>query len=856
MAQEKIGRRLVLCFDGTGNKYCANESDTNVVKIYEMLDRKDSNQYHYYQPGIGTFTTGSSGAAFGFFGRMKERFETILDQAIGTSFEYHVCKGYEFLMRYYTPGDYIYIFGFSRGAYTARFLAEMIHAVGLLSKGNEEMIRFAFATFSQTIMARGKAESNDEEMGRQKYIDSFKSTFCRADVKVYFLGLFDCVNSVGEFEIPFRRKSYRYIGKERPAATHIRHAVSIHERRLKFKPNLFLYDTKDPIDLKEVWFAGNHCDVGGGFGYEHHQQKHLLSDIPLAWMIDEILALDDIPEAKLGLDLSSMVQHGHLRAGHDELVKASKNSSDCHDATLRARQPHDFLAYGRGAGWYSTAAWWILETLPFFTRLELEHQEWVPRYWPPNLGASRDLPEDAVLHPSVQAMYRARVIPKMPKLGGDDPPFLEDPLRVLRMFLPWNLKKPSSIDLLGKAAKTKITNSHGAISWNLYKESGFTNCPGNILYMIFELLSPADHHALCLVNHKCRSIAERILYFKVRWNWQEGRENPTSPPGPPPITQLLRTLIARPQLASYIIDLHMEGTAYGRHEYRRVFATIPVPGPDELDGLTSAIQRTRVSFCETWIGEVRCGSIDGLVALLLSQVLNLKSLHLEGDFTRQTALIGLVLRAAIYEQPAGRYALPTFQHLREVSFLMWETEDVARDNQTKNTADILPLFYLPNLERLSAAIQNPPVQFTWPAASPPAPSKLTSLHLKILRQSNLGDLLAVTPNITSLRWEWYYDLCVEDAIMTNAMDMDLAPIPRALYPIRNTLTDLVIRPWSAIGGNDQFDPTIKLAGSLRGLSDFHRTLQVPWELLVGFAQDTSRRLQGCDAAECGGSYTH
>lgn len=61
---------------------------------------------------------------------------------MGTSFGEHVMAGYKFLMRYYTDGDAIYFFGFSRGAYTARFLAQMLDYVGLLTAGNEEMLRF------------------------------------------------------------------------------------------------------------------------------------------------------------------------------------------------------------------------------------------------------------------------------------------------------------------------------------------------------------------------------------------------------------------------------------------------------------------------------------------------------------------------------------------------------------------------------------------------------------------------------------------------------------------------------------------------------------------------------------------
>lgn len=114
-------------------------------------------------------------------------------------------------MKFYSPGDAIYIFGFSRGAYTARFLSEMIHVVGLLSRGNEDMIRFAFKSFSKVQQNRGKQEKTSKEREDERYLQHFKSTFCRPHVRVYFLGLFDCVNSVGQFEIPFRRNSYRYI---------------------------------------------------------------------------------------------------------------------------------------------------------------------------------------------------------------------------------------------------------------------------------------------------------------------------------------------------------------------------------------------------------------------------------------------------------------------------------------------------------------------------------------------------------------------------------------------------------------------------------------------------------------------
>jgi uncharacterized protein (DUF2235 family) len=148
--------------------------------------------------------------------KLGAKVETTIDQAVGTSFQDHVLAGYRFIMRYYHHGDHIYIFGFSRGAYMARFLAEMVHNIGLLSQGNEEMVRFAWETFSNYQNSHGNEPQTqkDEELG--SYMEKFKNTFCQPDAKVHFFGLFDCANSVGQFEIPFFRRSYRYIAT--PAA--------------------------------------------------------------------------------------------------------------------------------------------------------------------------------------------------------------------------------------------------------------------------------------------------------------------------------------------------------------------------------------------------------------------------------------------------------------------------------------------------------------------------------------------------------------------------------------------------------------------------------------------------------------
>lgn len=427
-------RRLVLCFDGTGNQFSGDSSDTNVVKIYQMLDRNSPEQFHYYQPGIGTYAPGqSTSSSDGFFKKLKKlksKISATFDQAVGTSFEAHVIAGYQFIMRYYSTGDAIYIFGFSRGAYTARFLAEMVQTIGLLSQGNEEMVHFAWTAFSVYQQARGRDPKTKEDEAHVRFMKDFKRTFCRdsptQDSAIHFLGLFDCVNSVGQFEIPLFRKSYRYIAT--PSATHIRHAVSIHERRLKFKPALFIEEQRQAQSdttktVKEVWFAGNHGDVGGGWKKQPDQYRQL-SDTPLAWMVAEVLDLNDEKNEKDKLAFQSKT-YNHVERREATLEKLlQKPPLTNHQKRKLYMKPHDMLRFGGGATWFGTTCWWIIESLPFFTRLELENKEWVPRYWPPNMGASRDIPHDAVIHPTVEQMRQAGVLQanQMPQTGGDEGP--------------------------------------------------------------------------------------------------------------------------------------------------------------------------------------------------------------------------------------------------------------------------------------------------------------------------------------------------------------------------------------------------------------------------------------------------
>ncbi|KAF5309614.1 hypothetical protein D9611_013959 [Ephemerocybe angulata] len=332
-------RTLVVCFDGTGDQF--DNDNSNIVKFVSLLKKDDrTQQMVYYQTGIGTYTSSPKTTVNPWSAKIQKT----IDLMFATSLNAHVQGGYQFLMQNYAAGDKICIFGFSRGAYTARSLAGMLHKIGLLPPYNAEQIPFAYQMYLNTEKS-GWAQSNE-----------FKRTFS-INVDIEFVGVWDTVASVGlipDIRLPFTTSN--------AVVKTFRHAVSLDERRAKFKANLWnTPDDKDanlglplpppseevpptpteatstaveakpgsgftqrkgksqvkrpvgvkqadkgnddlsvlerthshhrggerkPTDIKEVWFAGCHCDVGGGS--VNNETRHSLARIPLRWMVREI----------------------------------------------------------------------------------------------------------------------------------------------------------------------------------------------------------------------------------------------------------------------------------------------------------------------------------------------------------------------------------------------------------------------------------------------------------------------------------------------------------------------------------------------------------------------------------------
>ncbi|KAL3479183.1 hypothetical protein BJX99DRAFT_85824 [Aspergillus californicus] len=303
-------KQFVLCFDGTGNKFAGDESDSNVLKIFRMLDRSKSHQFHYYQPGIGTYVTSNTLSHTSRFQRISSAYQKAKDSAIGSSFDEHVMGGYKFLMRFYNPGDEIYFIGFSRGSYIARFLAEMLDFIGLLEAGNEELTRFAWKTFAKWQQRGGdNVEDKEEKKKLFRYMKAFRETFSRPITRIRFMGLFDTVNSVPRFESAWMQRS-KFPYTARSSAKVIRHAVGIDERRAKFRQDLISGIKPWPKKKTHHHHAWPHQHLHRT--HSHHSQENKPDNVPEIVLNDD----QDVNEKENGAGPQGEDRGSVYRGGH------------------------------------------------------------------------------------------------------------------------------------------------------------------------------------------------------------------------------------------------------------------------------------------------------------------------------------------------------------------------------------------------------------------------------------------------------------------------------------------------------------------------------------------------------------
>lgn len=406
-----------------------------------------------------------------------------LDEMIAWNLNAHVMGGYEFLMQNYSVGDKICIFGFSRGAYTARALAGMIHKVGLLPKDNHQQVPFAYKMYTRT-----------DDVG-WKQSNAFKRAFSM-DVDIDFIGVWDTVCSVGliPHTLPFTSSN--------TSIRTFRHAVSLDEHRAKFKANLFnkptdierhlglapgempksnpspnanassapgasytvqrpskpvkqkkkdardeeeledvlhAHDTDSAsfeTDVLEVWFAGCHCDVGGGS--VPNDSRHNIARIPLRWMIRQCFLCNTGIRfhaellRTVGLDPASLFPAVKPRppalappmSSHDadyawvmkHIKEATGDASvpvdgDCPQLSEEEEDLVDALCpiYDQLK---LAPSWWVLEVLPMTQRVQNKENEWEDCLII-NMGRGRDVPEHKpfYVHRSVKTRMEAKGLP-------------------------------------------------------------------------------------------------------------------------------------------------------------------------------------------------------------------------------------------------------------------------------------------------------------------------------------------------------------------------------------------------------------------------------------------------------------
>jgi uncharacterized protein (DUF2235 family) len=422
-------KNIVVCCDGTGNEVTGNLS--NVLKLFRIVE-KDADQRVYYHPGVGTVGTESA------WQRLRTNLRSYWGLATGAGLDDNILDAYRFLVETYEDGDRIFLFGFSRGAYTVRALAAFIHLVGLLPPDQIDVADYALTTYKRAGWNAEKArEKRDraaaagaggEAAGPKpgsgaptrgfKAAAQFKRVMGARTVPIHFVGVWDTVASMivpGSFPLTFKLRTLPFT-RRNPSVRAFRHAMAIDERRRMFRLNRWEWGQKfeenhwrpppggfPNQDCAQLWFAGVHSDIGGGYA----EAESGLSKWPLIWMIEEATRREH------GLRIRrSMFEHlalgKPLPGGTHEYVPPD------------SRGPmHRSL---RGV-------WWALDIFPKSAVWREWRKAWLGFYLP--LAEPRPVPPGEQLHPSVTERLAAPPGPppgEQPVAGASYPPY--DPVNL------------------------------------------------------------------------------------------------------------------------------------------------------------------------------------------------------------------------------------------------------------------------------------------------------------------------------------------------------------------------------------------------------------------------------------------
>jgi uncharacterized protein (DUF2235 family) len=266
-------KNIVICCDGTNNSRFT--PTTNVGHLSKLADIGDpARQFVFYEAGVGVDADPRLRT------RIGAAFSRWAGSAFGAGLVENVTQAYAQLLNHHADGDRVFLFGFSRGAYTVRVIAGLLYNFGLLRKEHADDAEMVVKAFQHLYPRNGSEFINGiptleqkERLNEARRIRETRSTPC----PIHFMGLFDTVSSLGWAWDP---KTFPNTS-DMPNVTTLRHALALDERRAKFRTNRVR--PSNGCDHKQMWFAGVHSDVGGGY----QAPKNRLSRVPLRWMLGE-----------------------------------------------------------------------------------------------------------------------------------------------------------------------------------------------------------------------------------------------------------------------------------------------------------------------------------------------------------------------------------------------------------------------------------------------------------------------------------------------------------------------------------------------------------------------------------------
>ena len=275
-----MAKRIVFCADGT---WQAPVNNTNVYRLYKAL-MVASDQVTFYDDGVGADATG---------------LDRILDGAFGQGILQKIQDGYTKIAHVYEPGDEIFLFGFSRGAYTARSLAGMIAICGLPTGAfSDDCVTKAFAAYRDPV--------------NRASILAGLATCGLGQATIQMVGVWDTVGSLGIPAI-FGQVDYTKYGfldtSLHPDIKNAYQCLALDEKRVQFPATLWQGDPAPGQTVEQVWFSGCHGDVGGGTAVGGPVDAGTrLCDITMGWMLSKAL-----PQG-ITVDPAIAAQYGTLSA--------------------------------------------------------------------------------------------------------------------------------------------------------------------------------------------------------------------------------------------------------------------------------------------------------------------------------------------------------------------------------------------------------------------------------------------------------------------------------------------------------------------------------------------------------------